>query len=438
MLRIILPAFRFPGGAMPPGMNQSYSFGVFPSGSVFLKGGQTGRGKMNIHEYQAKEILKSYGVPVPGGQMVKTVRQAQKVVEKFGLSCVLKAQIYAGGRGKAGGVKKVQDVPEACAVAKGLLKKKLVTHQTGPDGLPVTCILIEETVDVEKEFYLSITLDRQTSRYCLIASAEGGMDIEDVARRSPEKISRLYIDPLLGIKAYSARRIAQALGLKGRLVEDCIKVIGTLYKILLEKDCSLIEINPLVVSKAGMLLAMDCKINFDDNALFRHPEYEALMDTSQMSPLEIQARKFDLSYIKLKGNIGCMVNGAGLAMATLDVLKEYGGDPANFLDVGGGATREKVAEAFRIILADPDVRGVFVNIFGGIMRCDIIAQGIIDATVDISRPLPIVVRMDGSRLEEGKRLLAASGLRVETVNELGEGAAKIVRLMHSTNSIAVG
>ena len=382
---------------------------------------------MNIHEYQAKEILKSYGVPVPDGQMVKTVRQTQKVVEKFGL-CVLKAQIYAGGRGKAGGVKKVENVPQACALAKGLLKKKLVTHQTGPEGMPVGCLLVEKTVDVEKEFYLSITLDRQTSRYCLIASAEGGVDIEEVARLSPEKIHRLHIDPLLGIKAYSARRIALALGLKGRLVEDCIKLIGNLYKILLEKDCSLIEINPLAVSREGELLAMDCKINFDDNALFRHPEYEALIDTSQMAPQEIQARKYDLSYIKLKGNIGCMVNGAGLAMATLDVLKEYGGDPANFLDVGGGATSQKVAEAFRIILADQDVQGIFVNIFGGIMRCDIIAQGIIEATAAISCKIPIVVRMDGSRLEEGKNLLAASGLNVETVNELGKGAAKIVKL----------
>jgi succinyl-CoA synthetase beta subunit len=389
----------------------------------------TGAGsKMNIHEYQAKEILKSYGVPVPGGQMVKTVRQTQKAAEKFGL-CVLKAQIYAGGRGKAGGVKKVEDVPQACAVAKGLLKKKLVTHQTGPEGMPVGCLLVEKTVDVEKEFYLSITLDRQTSRYCLIASAEGGVDIEEVARLSPEKIHRLHIDPLLGIKAYAARRIALALGLKGRLVEDCIKLIGKLYKILQDKDCSLIEINPLVVSREGELLAMDCKITFDDNALFRHPEYEALIDTSQMAPQEIQARKYDLSYIKLKGNIGCMVNGAGLAMATLDVLKEYGGEPANFLDVGGGATTQKVAEAFRIILADQDVKGIFVNIFGGIMRCDIIAQGIIDATADISCKIPIVVRMDGSRLEEGKNLLAASGLNVETVNELGEGAAKIVQLM---------
>jgi succinyl-CoA synthetase beta subunit len=384
---------------------------------------------MNIHEYQAKEILKSYGVTVPGGRMVKTVRQTQKAVEKIGLPCVLKAQIYAGGRGKAGGVKIVEDIPQACAAAKGLLKKKLVTVQTGPEGMPVGCLLVEETVAVEKEFYLSLTLDRKTSRYCLIASAEGGVDIEDVARRSPEKIHRLYIDPLLGVKSFQARRIALALGLTGQLVEDCIKLIGNLYKILQDMDCSLIEINPLVVSKSGMLVAMDCKINFDDNALFRHPDYEALIDTSQMSPLEIRAGKYDLSYIKLKGNIGCMVNGAGLAMATLDVLTEYGGNPANFLDVGGGATREKVAEAFRIILADPDVQGVFVNIFGGIMRCDIIAQGIIDATANMSRTLPIVVRMDGSRLEEGRQLLAASSLQIETVDELGKGAAKIVQLM---------
>jgi succinyl-CoA synthetase beta subunit len=392
---------------------------------------------MNIHEYQAKEILKSYGIAVPGGKMVKTVREAQKTVEKFGCSCVLKAQIYAGGRGKAGGVKKVQSPLEACDVARGLLKKKLVTVQTGPEGMPVSCLLVEETIAVEKEYYLSVTLDRQTSRYCLIVSAEGGMNIEDVARLTPEKISRLYIDPLLGIKPYQARGIALALGLKGRLVEDCIRLLQNLYRILLEKDCSLIEINPLVVSKAGELLAMDCKINFDDNALFRHREYEAMLDTSQMSPLEIQARKFDLSYIKLQGNIGCMVNGAGLAMATLDVLTEFGGQPANFLDVGGGATREKVAEAFRIILADPDVKGVFVNIFGGIMRCDIIAQGIIDATAEVHCNLPIVVRMDGSRLEEGKRLLAASGLHTASVDELGAGAAKIVQLMQdNSNSVA--
>ena len=382
---------------------------------------------MNIHEYQAKEILKSYGIPVPGGRMVKTVRQTQKAIEELGRLCVLKAQIYAGGRGKAGGVKKVQDSLHACEAAKDLLKKKLVTVQTGIKGLAVKCILVEETIEIEKEFYLSVTLDRRTSRYCLIASAQGGMDIEEVARVSPEKIYTLYIDPFIGVRSYHARRIAILLGLKGKIVEDCVKFIQNLYKIVLEKDCSLIEINPLAVSKAGALIAMDCKINLDDNALFRHPEYEKMVDVSQLDTLEIQAKKYDLAYIKLNGNIGCMVNGAGLAMATLDILKEYGGEPANFLDVGGGASREKVAGAFKIILKDKNVKGIFVNIFGGIMRCDIIAQGIIDATTDIDSNLPIVVRMDGSRLIEGKNLLSHSGLNVETVDNLRDGAAKIVQ-----------
>jgi len=382
---------------------------------------------MNIHEYQAKEILKSYGIPVPGGRMVKTVRQTQKAIEELGRLCVLKAQIYAGGRGKAGGVKKVQDSLHACEAAKDLLKNKLVTVQTGSKGLAVKCILVEETIEIEKEFYLSVTLDRRTSRYCLIASAQGGMDIEEVARVSPEKIYTLYIDPFIGVRSYHARRIAILLGLKGKIVEDCVKFIQNLYKIVLEKDCSLIEINPLAVSKAGALIAMDCKINLDDNALFRHPEYEKMVDVSQLDTLEIQAKKYDLAYIKLNGNIGCMVNGAGLAMATLDILKEYGGEPANFLDVGGGASREKVAGAFKIILKDKNVKGIFVNIFGGIMRCDIIAQGIIDATTDIDSNLPIVVRMDGSRLIEGKNLLSHSGLNVETVDNLRDGAAKIVQ-----------
>jgi succinyl-CoA synthetase beta subunit len=382
---------------------------------------------MNIHEYQAKEILKSYGIPVPGGRMVKTVRQTQKAVEKFGCLCVLKAQIYAGGRGKAGGVKTVQSFAQACDVAKQLLKKKLVTNQTGSDGLAVKCILVEEIVEIEKEFYLSMTLDRRTSRYCLIASAQGGMDIEEVARVSPEKIHTLYIDPFIGMRSYHARGITTVLGLKGKIADDAVKLMQNLYKIILEKDCSLIEINPLVVSKAGKLIAMDCKINFDDNALFRHPDYEKMIDFSQLDTLEIQAKKFDLAYIKLNGNIGCMVNGAGLAMATLDVLKEYGGEPANFLDVGGGANRGKVAEAFKIILKDKKVKGIFVNIFGGIMRCDIIAQGIIDATTDMACNLPIVVRMDGSRLIEGKSLLAQSGLNIETVDNLGDGVAKIVQ-----------
>ena len=384
---------------------------------------------MNIHEYQAKEILKSFGIPVPNGCMVKSVRQAEKSVEKFGCLCVLKAQIYAGGRGKAGGIKTVQDAGQACDVAKELLKKKLVTIQTGTHGLAVKRILVEETIAIEKEFYLSITLDRRTSRYCLIASAQGGIDIEEVARTSPEKIHPLYIDPFIGVRDYHARRIALSLGLKGRLIEDCIKLVQNLYKLLLEKDCSLVEINPLVISKDQRLIAMDCKINFDDNALFRHPDYEKMIDDSQLDSLEIQAKKYDLAYIKLNGNIGCMVNGAGLAMATLDVLKEYGGEPANFLDVGGGANREKVAEAFKIILKDKKVKGIFVNIFGGIMHCDIIAQGIIDATKQISCELPIVVRMDGSRLSEGKSLLSQSGLNVETVDTLADGVAKIVQRM---------
>src|SRR4030043_1587997 len=296
---------------------------------------------MNIHEYQAKEILKSFGIPVPNGCMVKSVRQAEKSVEKFGCLCVLKAQIYAGGRGKAGGIKTVQDAGQACDVAKELLKKKLVTIQTGTHGLAVKRILVEETIAIEKEFYLSITLDRRTSPYCLIASAQGGIDIEEVARTSPEKIHTLYIDPFIGVRDYHARRIALSLGLKGRLIEDCIKLVQNLYKLLLEKDCSLVEINPLVISKDQRLIAMDCKINFDDNALFRHPDYEKMIDVSQLDPLELQAKKYDLAYIKLSGNIGCMVNGAGLAMATLDVLKEYGGEPANFLDVGGGGNRAK-------------------------------------------------------------------------------------------------
>jgi succinyl-CoA synthetase beta subunit len=382
---------------------------------------------MNIHEYQAKEILKSFGIPVPNGCMVKSVKQTEKAVDKFGCLCVLKAQVYAGGRGKAGGVKTVQNATQACDTAKELFKKKLVTIQTGSRGLAVKRLLVEETIDIEKEFYLSITLDRRTSRYCLIASAEGGMDIEEVARIHPEKIHTLYIDPFIGIKSYHGRGIALSLGLKGKLIEDYIKLIQNLYKLVLEKDCSLVEINPLVISKDQRLIAMDCKINFDDNALFRHANYEKMIDISQLELLELQAKKYDIAYIKLNGNIGCLVNGAGLAMATLDVLKEYGGEPANFLDVGGGANREKVAEAFKIILKDKKVKGIFINIFGGIMHCDIIAQGVIDATKDIDCHLPIVVRMDGSRLTEGKSLLSQSGLNVETVDTLVDGVAKIVQ-----------
>ena len=382
---------------------------------------------MNIHEFQAKAILKEFDIPVPSGRGVKTAVQAEKAAAALGGPCVVKAQIYAGGRGKAGGVKVVRSPSEAKEAAKALLGKKLVTKQTGPGGLVVRHLLIEEVADVEREFYLSITLDRKSSRYCLIASAEGGMDIEEVARKSPEKIHTMTVDPFLGVRAYAARAIATALGLKGALIDECIRLIRNLYAVVLEKDCMLLEINPLAVTRDGRLVAMDCKINFDDNSLFRHKDYEKLVDLSQLDPLEVTAGKSDISYIKLAGNIGCMVNGAGLAMATLDVLKQYGGEPANFLDVGGGASRQKVAEAFRIILQDPDAKGIFVNIFGGINRCDVIAQGITDVGSQFKPGFPVVVRMDGSLLAEGKRILAESGLNVETVDTLAEGAALIVK-----------
>jgi len=290
-------------------------------------------------------------------------------------------------------------------------------------------ILVEEAVSIAREFYLSITLDRSASRYILIASAEGGVEIEEVAAKSPDKIFKLTIDPLTGLRSYQARKIALALGLTGGLCEDCVELILNLYRACLEKDCALVEVNPLVVTKAGWLMAMDAKMSFDDNATFRHREYFDMVDYSQLEPLEITAGKYDLAYIKLDGTIGCLVNGAGLAMATLDVLNECGGKPANFLDVGGGATREKVAEAFKIILQDPDVKGIFVNIFGGIMRCDVIAQGIIEAAGEVHCSLPIVVRMDGSQVDEGKQLLMASGLNVQCADNLGDGAQRIVKML---------
>jgi succinyl-CoA synthetase beta subunit len=384
---------------------------------------------MNIHEYQAKEILSSFGIPVPRGRVALTSDQVERAAKEMGGRCVVKAQIYAGGRGKAGGVKLVHHPEQAQELGKELFTRKLVTPQTGPEGLRVRRILIEEAVEISREFYLSITLDRESSRYCLIASAEGGVEIEEVAQRSPEKIHLLTIDPFTGLRPYQARKIALALGLTGTVCEDCVELILNLYRCCLEKDCFLVEINPLVVTKAGWLMAMDAKMNFDDNAIYRHREYPDMLDYSQLDPLEISAGKYDLSYIKLTGNVGCMVNGAGLAMATLDVLKEFGAEPANFLDVGGGSSREKVAEAFKIILQDSDVKGVFVNIFGGIMRCDVIAQGIIEAASEVHCTLPIVVRMDGSKVEEGKKLLLESGLNVQIGENLGDGAQKIVAML---------
>lgn len=384
---------------------------------------------MNIHEYQAKEILSSYGIPIPRGMVAMTSDQVERAAKMMGGRCVVKAQIYAGGRGKAGGVKLVHYPEQAMEYGKELFGRALVTNQTGPEGLKVRRILVEEAVEIAREFYLSITLDRESSHYILIASAEGGMDIEEVANKTPEKIHTLQIDPFTGLHPYQARKISLALGLSGSVCEDCVELLMNLYRAFQEKDCALVEVNPLVVTKAGWLMAMDAKITFDDNAVYRHREYPDMMDYSQLDPLEITASKYDLAYIKLSGSIGCLVNGAGLAMATLDVLKECGGEPANFLDVGGGATREKVAEAFRIILQDHDVKGVFVNIFGGIMRCDVIAHGIIEAANEVNCTLPIVVRMDGSKVEEGKMLLRESGLNIQVGDNLGDAAARIVKML---------
>ena len=384
---------------------------------------------MNIHEYQAKEILGGFGIHIPRGRVATTADQVERAAKEMGGRCVIKAQIYAGGRGKAGGVKLARDPGEANSIARELFGKNLVTRQTGAEGLKVRRILVEEAVEIAHEFYLSITLNRETSRYCLIASPEGGMDIEEVARISPRKIHILTIDPFTGPRPYQARKIALALGLSGALCEECVELILNLYRCSQEKDCSLVEINPLVVTRAGWLLAMDAKMTFDDNAIHRHREYPDMLDYSQLNPLETAAAKYDLSYIKLSGNIGCMVNGAGLAMATMDVLKESGGEPANFLDVGGGASREKVAQAFKIILEDKDVRAVFVNIFGGIMRCDIIAEGIIEAASNLKLTLPIVVRMDGNKIEEGKKLFRESGLNIQIGDNMGDGARKIVAML---------
>ena len=384
---------------------------------------------MNIHEYQAKEILNSYGIPIPRGRVALTSDQVERAAKMMGGRCVVKAQIYAGGRGKAGGIRLIQHPEEAQEYAKELFGRTLVTRQSGPQGLKVRRILVEEAVEIDRELYLSITLDRESSRYILIASAEGGVDIEEVANSSPEKILTHTIDPFIGLRPYQARKIALTLGLTGTICEDCVELFLNLYRAYLEKDCALIEINPLVVTKAGWLMAMDAKITFDDNAVYRHREYPDMVDYSQLDPLEINAAKYDLSYIKLSGTIGCLVNGAGLAMATLDVLKEHGGEPANFLDVGGGATREKVAEAFRIILQDCDVKGIFVNIFGGIMRCDVIAQGIIEAAGTAGCVLPIVIRMDGSHVEEGIKLLRESALNVQIGKNMGDGAARIVQML---------
>ena len=382
---------------------------------------------MNIHEYQAKAVLKEYGVPVPSGQVAFSADEAVAAAEKLGGPVwVVKAQIHAGGRGKGGGVKVVKSIDEVRAEAERMLGMTLVTHQTGPEGKKVGRVYIEEGSAIARELYLSILVDRATSRVSFIASTEGGMDIEQVAEETPEKILTLSVDPATGISGHHGRRIAFALGLEGDQVKQGGALIQKLYTAFVEKDMSLLEINPLVVTGDGNLVCLDAKVNFDGNALYRHPEIVDLRDLEEEDPAEIEASKFDLSYIKLDGTIGCMVNGAGLAMATMDIIKLYGAEPANFLDVGGGATKEKVTEAFKIILSDDNVEGILVNIFGGIMRCDIIAEGVVAAAQELSLNVPLVVRLEGTNVEKGKEIMAASGLAIIPADNLDDAAEKIV------------
>lgn len=382
---------------------------------------------MKIHEYQAKAILKQFGVPVAKGFPAFTVDEAVAAAEKLGgSSWVVKAQIHAGGRGKGGGVKVVKSIDNVKVEAEHLLGMTLTTPQTGPQGKVVNRLYVEKTAEIARELYLSCLVDRATSRVVFIASTEGGMDIEKVAAETPEKIFMLTIDPVTGVMPHHGRRMASALKLEGYQSKQCALLIANLYRAFVEKDMNLLEINPLIVTQAGKLLCLDAKIDFDSNALFRHKDIEALRDESEEDPLEIQADKFDLNYINLDGNIGCMVNGAGLAMATMDIIKLYGMEPANFLDVGGGANKAQITEAFKIITSDDNVQGILINIFGGIMRCDIIAEGVVAAAKDVSLTVPLVVRLSGTNMELGKRILAQSGLNIIPADDLGDAAEKVV------------
>lgn len=385
---------------------------------------------MNIHEYQGKEILRKYGVTVPNGKVAFSPEEAVKVAKELGSNViVVKAQIHAGGRGKAGGVKIAKNLEEVRTYAKELLGKILVTHQTGPEGKEVKRLYIEEGSDISKEYYLSFVLDRATSRVTLMGSEEGGMDIEEVAEHSPEKIFKEVIDPVTGLLPFQARRMAFNMNIPAKLVNKAAKLMLGLYEAFVDKDASILEINPLVVTGNEEVVALDAKFNFDGNGLYRHKDIVELRDYDEEDPKEIEASKYDLSYISLDGNIGCMVNGAGLAMATMDTISYYGGKPANFLDVGGGATAEKVTEAFKIILSDPNVKGIFVNIFGGIMKCDVIAEGVITAAKEVGLEVPIVVRLEGTNVGLGKELLNASGLNIVAADSMADGAEKIVELV---------
>ena len=385
---------------------------------------------MNIQEYQAKELLREFGVAVPTGYPAFTVEEAVAAAAKLdGEVKVVKAQIHAGGRGKAGGVKLAKTDEEVKQYASEILGKTLVTHQTGPEGKVVQRLYIEEGSAIDQEFYLGLVLDRSIGRIVIMGSSEGGMDIEEVAEHTPEKIHKEIVDPVVGLRPFQARRLAFKMEVPTKLVNKFSDMVMKLYKVYVETDCTIAEINPLVTTKDGNVIALDAKLNFDSNALYRHPDILALRDTTEEDPREVEASKHDLSYIALDGNIGCLVNGAGLAMATMDIIKHYGAEPANFLDVGGGATKEKVTEAFKLILSDDQVKGIFVNIFGGIMKCDIIAEGIVAATKEIGLDLPLVVRLEGTNVDAGKRILDESGLAITTANSMADGAEKIAALV---------
>ncbi|GIU80952.1 MAG: ADP-forming succinate--CoA ligase subunit beta [Acidobacteria bacterium] len=382
---------------------------------------------MKIHEYQAKELLKNFGVTVPRGIVARTPEEAEKAARELGTEVVVvKAQIHAGGRGKAGGVKLAKSPEEAREIASQMLGMRLVTHQTGPEGREVKTLLIEEGLPIDREFYLGITLDRQQGRNVFMASAAGGMDIEEVAAKMPEKILKETINPSVGFRPFQARKLAFGLGIPNDLINQAVNFMLKLYEAYEKMDASLVEINPFLLTKDNRLIALDAKINFDDNALFRHKEYLELRDFNEEEPLETEASKYDLNYIKLDGDIGCMVNGAGLAMATMDIIKLHGGEPANFLDVGGGASQERVEQAFRILLADKNVKAVLINIFGGIVRTDMVARGVVEAAKRLDVKIPVVVRLEGTNVEEGNRIIAESGLNFIVANSMSDAAQKVV------------
>jgi succinyl-CoA synthetase beta subunit len=381
---------------------------------------------MKVHEYQAKEILRRYGVPTPRGIVVDNPEAARAAAKELGGRVVVKAQIHAGGRGKGGGVKLAKDPDEAVELAKKIIGMTLVTHQTGPEGRIVGKVLIEEALNIDKELYLGITLDRRIGMPVIMASKQGGMEIEEVAERDPSAIHREPIDGVLGTLPFQARAVANALGLTGDSYKKCVDFVQKLMRCYIEMDCSLAEINPLLVTKEGDVLALDCKMNFDDNAMFRHKDVAEMRDLKEEDPLEVEASQFGLNYITLDGNVGCMVNGAGLAMATMDIIKLAGGQPANFLDVGGGANAEQVKNAFRIILSDKNVKAILINIFGGIMRCDRIAEGVVSASREVGLPVPVVVRLEGTNVDLGKEILAKSGLPLITADGMWDAAQKVV------------